>query len=619
MKPKRLVGLAALLLLLLGLFLSTCGQREPTEPPSSPTTPPSGETATPLRLATATPTPAPAVANAIIVGLLLEQEPDFLWPLWGATEKQALVQRAIMEPPITTLNYDYQAVLFEEVPTLENGGAGVRTLQVPIDANGAVTVTDTGVYTRGQQLIVTFGLRPDLYWSDGKPVRAADSVFGFNVACSAGAANADFARCEKIDRYEAMDDRTIRLTFKPGVLEVDYFTYYWPFVPEHAWGGYTPEEMASVEQVSKLLFPSYGPYMVEEWTPHDSITLVRNPYYTFHGKDYPLVDKIIFKFVADPYRLLAQLLAGQVDLVDRHALERLDPQLLQALEEVGLLRLYYQPSRVWEHLDMNMNDPANLTQPHPVLSDLRVRQAIAYGTNRQALAQEVYQGKVTVMNSWIPAEHWAYAGDEALTLYPYDAARAGTLLEEAGWILADDGFRYKDGQRLSLSLYILAGPPQRERIAQRLQEDMAALGMEIKVVRVPETEWYGEQSPLIRRVFDLVAFAWIPGLEPDGQVSYACDQAPTEANGWRGQNYMGWCNGAATAALLAVGRKLERADRVELYRIAQQQFTAEIPSLPLFSQLDVYAAAPAMGNLRLNPTEVMTWNCWEWSLPARPK
>ncbi|MGC8874587.1 MAG: ABC transporter substrate-binding protein, partial [Chloroflexia bacterium] len=209
-----------------------------------------------------------------------------------------------------------------------------------------------------------------------------------------------------------------------------------------------------------------------------------------------------------------------------------------------------------------------------------------------------------------------YAGDEALTIYTYDPTRAAELLEEAGWVLADDGFRYKDGNRLSLNLYIVAGQPQRERIAERLRADMAALGMEIKIVRVPEETWYGEQSPLTRRAFDLIAFAWVPGLEPDGWANYACDQIPSEANGWSGQNYMGWCNGTATSALAQLDRKLKREDRKALYRVVQQQFTADVPSLPLFNQLEVFAAHPALHNLRLNPTEPFTWNCWEWSFPA---
>lgn len=615
MKPIQRAISGGILLLLGALALLACGAPAPTVETPSPV-PSLSATATPLPVPTGTPTPPPEVADAIIVGLLQDWEPDTLWPLWGATPKQQIIQRAVMEPPMTTLNYDYQAVLVEEVPTLENGGALLRQVPVPIDATGAVTVTDTGVYTVGFQLVVTFRLRPDLYWSDGQPVRASDSVFGFNVACVSGTV-LEPERCEKVASYEAVDERTIRVTFHPNVAVPDYYSYFWPLLPEHAWSRYTPEEMAEVEQISRLLSPSYGPYTIAEWKPHTSITLVRNPYYVLHGAGYPVVDKIVFKFLPDAEHLLAELLAGQIDLIESHGLQGLDPDLLQALEERGLIRLYAQPSPVWEHIDMNLNNPADLAQPHPVLSDLRVRQAIAYGTDRAKMAQEIYQGKVPVMNSWIPGEHWAYAGDEALTLYPYDPGRAAALLEEAGWILADDGFRYKDGARMTLNLYIVAGQPRRERVAELLRADLAALGIELRIVRVPEEVWYGEESPLTRRAFDLIAYAWIPGLEPDGRANYACDQIPSEANGWQGQNYMGWCNGTATSALAQLERKLKREERKTLYRIVQQQFTADIPSLPLFSQLEVFAAHPALRNLRLNPTEYFTWNCWEWSLPAR--
>ncbi|MGC8874180.1 MAG: ABC transporter substrate-binding protein, partial [Chloroflexia bacterium] len=396
------------LFLVCTFVLGACGAPAPTTNVPSPL-PSLSATVTPLPLPTATPTPTPEVADAIIVGLLQDWEPDTLWPLWGATPKQQIIQRAVMEPPMTTLNYDYQAVLVEEVPTLENGGAVLQQVPVPIDASGAVTVTDTGVYTVGFQLVVTFRLRGDLYWSDGEPVRASDSVFGFNVACASGT-GLEMERCERVARYEAVDDRTIRVTFRPNVSVPDYDSYIWLFLPEHAWSRYTPEEMTDIEQVSRLLSPSYGPYQIAEWKPHTSITLVRNPYYVLHGPGYPVVEKIVFKFLPDAKHLLAELLAGQVDLIESHGLKGLDPDLLQALEERGLIRLYAQPSPAWEHIDMNLNDPSDLTQPHPVLSDLRVRQAIAYGTDREKMAQEAYQGKVAVMNSWIPAEHWAYAG-----------------------------------------------------------------------------------------------------------------------------------------------------------------------------------------------------------------
>ncbi|MGB9723263.1 MAG: ABC transporter substrate-binding protein [Chloroflexia bacterium] len=604
-------------LLVLGTLLVACGAPSPpaTVPPATATATVPPKTATPLPLPTPVVSPTPTVAEAIIIGLLQEREPDTLWPLGSLTDEQRLILEAVMEPPMTTLDFDLQPVLFEQVPTLENGGARFITVQVPIDpATGAITVTNTGVYTQARQLQVTFRLRPNLFWSDGRPLQAQDSVFGYSVACSPEAGNAAYARCEKVERYEALDARTLRVTFKPNVMELDYSTYYWPFFPEHAWSRYTVEEMTRAEEVARRLSPSYGPYVVQEWVPGTSITLVRNPYYALHGQDSPRVNKLIFKFAPDAYSLLSQLLAGQVDLVERRGLQGLEPRLLQALEENGLLRLYTQPALLWENIVMNLNDPANLSQPHPVLGDLRVRQALAYATNRQEMAKAVYPFPVPVLNSWILPGHWAYPGDEALTLYPYDPVKASALLEEAGWILADDGYRYKDGQRLHLRIYILAGQPLRETIVQQFQGALEPLGMEIEVVRVKEEDWYGPNSPLLRRQFDLAEFAWVVGLEPDGQVVYTCGEIPSEANGWRGQNYAGWCNETATQALLSAATELDRGKRARLYRLAQEQFTAELPAIPLFTRLEYDAATPRLHNLKPNPTESLTWNCWEWLL-----
>ncbi len=618
MKPSKLFGRSGLFLLL-AVLVAACARPSPvtpTLPPPVATTP--ARTNTPKAVPTLAPTPAPVAADEIIIGLLQDREPDTLWPLGTPTEEQRLVQAAIMEPAMTKLGYDYQAVLFTSVPTLENKGARLESIRVSLDpATGAITTSDTGVYTNVEQLQVTFVLRPDLYWSDGEPVKAVDSVFGYNVACASGADNARLYRCDKVERYEAADDKTIRVTFKPGVFDLDYFTYYWDFMPEHAWSGYTPEEMATTDQIARFYTPCYGPYMVQDWTPGESITLVKNPHYVFHGRDYPAVSKIIFKFLPNSYELLAQLVNGQIDLIDPTGTQSLDPELLRTFEENGLLRLYPQPSLHWENIVMNFNDPQDLTKPHPVLSDLKVRQAIAYGSDRSMMALQLYTSEVPILNTWIPAAHWAYPGDDALAIYSYDGEKAAGLLEEAGWILADDGFRYKDGARLQLDLYIMAGQPLREQIAQLFKSQMAALGMEIEIVRVREEEWYGEESPLTRRAFDLVEFAWIGSMEPDGQVMYNCEEVPSEGNFWSGQNYGGWCNETATAALLDAAKEIERDKRIQDYRIAQQQFTQDVPALPLFGRLDLYAAHPALSNLHLDPTEVMTWNVWEWSMPAK--
>ncbi|MDP1778684.1 MAG: ABC transporter substrate-binding protein, partial [Anaerolineales bacterium] len=88
-------------------------------------------------------------------------------------------------------------------------------------------------------------------------------------------------------------------------------------------------------------------------------------------------------------------------------------------------------------------EQASFTTPHPILGDLRVRQALSYCTNKADLIKSVYpllteeEQASLVMNTFIPRAHWAYAGDENVTIYPYDTAAGMALLDEAGWTLGE--------------------------------------------------------------------------------------------------------------------------------------------------------------------------------------
>src|SRR5688572_22842718 len=83
------------------------------------------------------------------------------------------------------------------------------------------------------------------------------------------------------------------------------------------------------------------------------------------------------------------------------------------------------------------------TTPHPILSDLKVRQALSYCTNKADLLASVYpliseeDRANLVMHTNISPNHWAYAGDENITIYPFDPDQGKALLEEAGWTLAE--------------------------------------------------------------------------------------------------------------------------------------------------------------------------------------
>ena len=564
---------------------------------------------------TATPVPRPLHADTIVVAI--GQEPDPLYSLMASLAVQPLLSRAINEPFITRRNYDYQhnPNLLESLPTLENGSAVLNDGGTPDDP------TD-------DQLTITWKMKPGLKWSDGAPLTARDWVFAYNVAKDPESGLASTVLLNKIEKYEAVDDLTVRVTLKKGILDPAYalaldLTDNLHPLPEHAWSKYTPKQLITAEEVARRSSPNYGPYSVAEWVAGKQIVLKANPNYYGAKDGKPVIKTLIFKFMPDPNQVIAQLLAGQIDVATADALQNVSASLVDQLDQAGLIRADWLASATWEHLDFNLNAPSsankdkqNLSEPHIALSDARVRQAIAWGIDRQALLNSLYAGHSVVLNTHIPQSHWAYAGDDQIAVYKPDQEKAKALLEQAGWKVGSDGIREKGGRRLALKITAVSDP-LRQRLVELLQEQLRAIGVEIIPDLIPARLWFGEDGRLLHRDFDIAEFAWMGEADPGGETLYRCDQVPLPTNRWTGQNVMGWCNEKADEAVRRANNVLSRTERIAAYRILQQEFTKDVPSLPLFSRLHIYATSPSFRNLKPDPTEEITWNVAEWDMPGK--
>lgn len=264
------------------------------------------------------------------------------------------------------------------------------------------------------------------------------------------------------------------------------------------------------------------------------------------------------------------------------------------------------------------------TTPHPILGDLRVRQAIAYCTNKLELIKSVYpliseeEQQRLVMNTFIPRSSWAYAGDENITIYPYDPEKGAALLEEAGWKL-DEGATYRinaNGEELSLK-FTTTTAAFRQTWAAVFENQMKDCGIRIIRLHAPASWWFGDTTGLSRRDFELGAFAWVGQADPGGQTLWACDQIPLPDNNWEGQNYMGWCNEEASKAIKLANNTLIEAERKEAYKIVQQKYTEEVPAIPLFNRTETYAiAADLKGLVPPEGTAYYQWNAYEWEKPG---
>ncbi|WP_298818413.1 ABC transporter substrate-binding protein [Chloroflexus sp.] len=257
------------------------------------------------------------------------------------------------------------------------------------------------------------------------------------------------------------------------------------------------------------------------------------------------------------------------------------------------------------------------TTPHPILSDVRVRQAIAYCTNRPELIASVYpyltpeQQEQLLMDTFLPKAHWA-AANQNITVYPFDPEKGKALLEEAGWT-GEPVRTNANGDALALS-FTTTNAQFRQTWSAVFIRQMAACGIQVIPTYAPASWWFGSSTGLRRRDFELGAFAWVGQADPGGQTLYACNQIPLPSNNWEGQNYMGWCNERASRAIIAANNTLDRAERIRQYAIVQEEFTKDMVSLPLFNRLEAYAATNRLLNFKPNPTEYYTANADEWEL-----
>jgi ABC-type transport system substrate-binding protein len=263
------------------------------------------------------------------------------------------------------------------------------------------------------------------------------------------------------------------------------------------------------------------------------------------------------------------------------------------------------------------------TTPHPLLGDLRVREGIAYCTNKAELIKSVYgflseeEQAAIQMDTFIPKSHWAYTAPS--NSHSFDAEKGKALFDAAGWTLAEGAtFRTNEaGEEFALTFKTTTAA-FRQTWAAVFQANMEACGLRILRFHVPASWWFGDTTGVARRDYELGAFAWVGQADPGGITLYACDQIPRPENGWAGQNAMGWCNEAASVGIKAANNTLNRQERIDQYAIVQEEFAKDMPSLPLFNRVETTATAADFEGFRSAPGEAyQTWNAYEWARPGK--
>ena len=589
--------------------------------------------------ATPSPTPTPLPAEPSVLTVCLDGEPDTLY-LYGGSRTAAArhVMEALYDGPVDHVDYAYQPVILQKLPSIADGDAITRTVRVRagdrvVDATGEVVELAEGVLVRPagcrdedcviefdgepvgmDRMEVTFSLREDVTWADGEPVTIADSVFAFEVASDPATPGSRYL-VERTTRYRRLDSQRVKWVGLPGFIRSTYFLNFFPPLPRHQLEGRTPEELVRADETRRRPL-GWGPFIVDEWVAGDHITLSPNPHYFRATQGLPKLDRVVFQFASDASEVGARVLAGECDVGTHDADFQPSLSLLIQAENRGLLKIASATTNGWEHIDFGITTASDYGRAD-FFGDVQVRQAVAQCIDREAIVDEVTYGRSVVPDSYLPPEHPLYPGAR-LAHWDYDPVSGRALLEEVGWLDKDEnGVReaqgipdIRTGTPFEVSLLASSDSPISQQVARIVKAYLADCGIRVEVETRPRWDLFanGPEGPLFGRQFDMAEAVWWFDVDPlCGH--YLSSEIP-DTGRWYGDNVTGYNNPDYDAACQAARRALPGTFAYEEYhRKAQVIFSEEVPSIPLFMRLRVAVFQPRVLNFVLDATSPSElWN-----------
>lgn len=339
-------------------------------------------------------------------------------------------------------------------------GAGEHVHEPLIQSTLTVTNTDltigydlaTDVKASDDGLTWTVTIRNDAVFTDGEPLTASDVAFTYNTVKSTSSVN-DFTM---LDYAEAVDDSTV-------VFHMTRAFSIWPYtmavvgiVPEHAYDSatYGANPIGS------------GRYILKQWDRGQQVILEANPDY--YG-EAPKMQRVTILFMEEDAAFLAAQ-AGQVDLAytsATYSTEQVEGYSLAAYASVDN-RGFNLPA-----VPAGETNQQGVAVGNDFTSDVLVRRAINIGVDRQEMIENVLNGYGTPAYSVCDQMPWY----NPVSQVEYDPEEAGALLDQAGWLMGDDGIREKDGVKAELNLLYSNGDSVRQALTADFANQMEELGI----------------------------------------------------------------------------------------------------------------------------------------------
>ena len=478
----------------------------------------------------------------------------------------------------------------------------------------------------------TFHLRADATFHNGKPLTSADVKYTFDSLLSPALKSPIRGAVDKISSIDAPDPLTVIFHAREP---------FYSFIGNLPAIGIIPEG-AGTEMISAPV--GSGPYRFVSYQEGSAVQLEANSSYWGGAPNIP---RVHIKVVADNSTRQAELMSGEVDLAYN---AQFDPETIRALGQRSDMQVILGDGASIGYLGVNVSG-------NSLLSNQRLRQAVAYGIDREVIIHRLLRDQARKANGIMPPEHWAY--DHGITVYDHDPERAKQLLDEAGFQDPDG-----DGPRPRLTLTMLTSTTQLSRnIAAIMQDQVRRVGIHLDLQSLETATLFDKlgkaqfdlyyligigfnqltdvfqfvyhsryQDPdfndaiarlratndpaLMRPLFELLAATLQrKGYCANSEVDeLAAEAGSTDSPAARkalylriaslltdrgGQNRMRYCNPQVDRWIVDAERANDRPTKLDLFSKLQSTVSEELPQIYLWYPANVLAARTRVGNIQI--------------------
>lgn len=459
------------------------------------------------------------------------------------------------------------------------------------------------ITNEGKKLV--FKLKSGIKFHDGNPVTSKDVKFTLEslanpkyegdlasyVQSITGFKEFHEGKATELKGVTCPDDNTIEINFdtpySPALINIGTLG----ILPAHIWGKIDIDKWGeNNEAIAKPV--GSGPYKFDSFKVGEFIKLVANEEY---HNGVPKIKNFVFKVVNEETSS-AELINGSIDLAE---LSNIKADDAKTLNEKGIEVLKYPNSKI-QYMGFNLRNKT--------LQDVKLRTAIAYGIDREALVNGLLEGNGVVINTPMVPSLWSYP-KEGLVEYKFDVEKAKALLKEAGYEDTNgNGIVDKGGKDLELTLTVPTGDTVREKTGTIIQDNLSKIGIK---VRIEAMEFKAVMQKVVGdHEFEMYLMGNTLEADPDPTPNWYSTQASDE-KGVFGWNIAGFKSKEADN-LMDLNRKATvLEERAKILNDFGKLLNKELPWIPLYASDIVKAYNKNLKNYTSN-TFAGFYNVEKW-------